>query len=301
MSPRSTSLPASRPRRRSRSMRSPVVLDELRAGSSGLLERRVERRIVGDILAFDRVAFVVVERLIDRSRRVAAGGGALAGPGVIGIAVEVAITEVGTRPSTTPSLSPSGRRLRRQAEPLLALEARPAAYIAARIGRIGRAELRRAMALADRRGRSRRCASSCSRPCSFLSSFASHDASDSLRRARARDLHARAAVECRPSPTAAPVASGDGRNASVHRLRPRVTAGIAWGLLGVAAFSVTLPATRVAVASLDPVFVGPRARRRRGVAAPPSCSPRHARRGRRARSGPAWRSLRRVWSLAFRC
>ena len=32
--------------------------------------------------------------------------------------------------------------------------------------------------------------------------------------------------------------------------------GLVWGLLGVAAFSVTLPATRVAVASLDPVFVG---------------------------------------------
>ena len=32
--------------------------------------------------------------------------------------------------------------------------------------------------------------------------------------------------------------------------------GLALGLLGVAAFSVTLPATRVAVASLDPVFVG---------------------------------------------
>lgn len=32
--------------------------------------------------------------------------------------------------------------------------------------------------------------------------------------------------------------------------------GIALGMLGVAAFSVTLPATRVAVASLDPVFVG---------------------------------------------
>src|SRR5688572_9987548 len=32
--------------------------------------------------------------------------------------------------------------------------------------------------------------------------------------------------------------------------------GLAWGLVGVAAFSVTLPATRVAVASLDPVFVG---------------------------------------------
>jgi drug/metabolite transporter (DMT)-like permease len=33
-------------------------------------------------------------------------------------------------------------------------------------------------------------------------------------------------------------------------------AGIAWGLVGVTAFAVTLPAMRVAVASLDPVFVG---------------------------------------------
>jgi drug/metabolite transporter (DMT)-like permease len=32
--------------------------------------------------------------------------------------------------------------------------------------------------------------------------------------------------------------------------------GLAWGLLGVASFSLTLPATRVAVADLDPVFVG---------------------------------------------
>ena len=32
--------------------------------------------------------------------------------------------------------------------------------------------------------------------------------------------------------------------------------GLAWGLVGVTAFAVTLPATRVAVASLDPVFVG---------------------------------------------
>ena len=32
--------------------------------------------------------------------------------------------------------------------------------------------------------------------------------------------------------------------------------GLAYGLLGVVAFSITLPATRVAVASLDPVFVG---------------------------------------------
>jgi len=32
--------------------------------------------------------------------------------------------------------------------------------------------------------------------------------------------------------------------------------GLAWGFVGVASFSLTLPATRVAVAALDPVFVG---------------------------------------------
>src|SRR5262245_43227260 len=32
--------------------------------------------------------------------------------------------------------------------------------------------------------------------------------------------------------------------------------GLLWGFIGVASFSLTLPATRVAVASLDPVFVG---------------------------------------------
>lgn len=32
--------------------------------------------------------------------------------------------------------------------------------------------------------------------------------------------------------------------------------GLVWGLVGVASFSLTLPATRVAVAGLDPVFVG---------------------------------------------
>ncbi|HEX4883280.1 MAG TPA: DMT family transporter [Casimicrobiaceae bacterium] len=32
--------------------------------------------------------------------------------------------------------------------------------------------------------------------------------------------------------------------------------GLAWGVVGVTAFSVTLPATRIAVAALDPVFVG---------------------------------------------
>jgi len=46
------------------------------------------------------------------------------------------------------------------------------------------------------------------------------------------------------------------------RPRPAITptardrrVGLAWGLVGVAAFSVTLPATRAAVAHLDPVFV----------------------------------------------
>ncbi len=33
-------------------------------------------------------------------------------------------------------------------------------------------------------------------------------------------------------------------------------AGLLWGFVGVASFSLTLPATRVAVATLDPVFVG---------------------------------------------
>jgi len=32
--------------------------------------------------------------------------------------------------------------------------------------------------------------------------------------------------------------------------------GLLWGILGVAAFSLTLPATRVAVAAMDPVFIG---------------------------------------------
>lgn len=38
--------------------------------------------------------------------------------------------------------------------------------------------------------------------------------------------------------------------------RADLRTGFAWGILGVAAFAVTLPATRVAVAALDPVFVG---------------------------------------------
>jgi drug/metabolite transporter (DMT)-like permease len=49
------------------------------------------------------------------------------------------------------------------------------------------------------------------------------------------------------------MAAGPASSVTVSSTRQR---GIWWGLLGVAAFSVTLPATRVAVASLDPVFVG---------------------------------------------
>ena len=47
-----------------------------------------------------------------------------------------------------------------------------------------------------------------------------------------------------------PTTDADAANASIRKR------GLVWGLVGVAAFSVTLPATRVAVASLDPVFVG---------------------------------------------
>jgi drug/metabolite transporter (DMT)-like permease len=60
-----------------------------------------------------------------------------------------------------------------------------------------------------------------------------------------------AAVEFRtmsalsPAPTSARVPTPEER-----------ARGFAWGLLGVASFSLTLPATRVAVAGLDPVFVG---------------------------------------------
>jgi drug/metabolite transporter (DMT)-like permease len=48
-------------------------------------------------------------------------------------------------------------------------------------------------------------------------------------------------VNAATTPVAAPRAEG---------------AGLAFGLLGVACFSVTLPATRLAVASLDATFVG---------------------------------------------
>ncbi|PZU40208.1 MAG: EamA family transporter, partial [Arsenicicoccus sp.] len=37
---------------------------------------------------------------------------------------------------------------------------------------------------------------------------------------------------------------------------PAPGAGLAWGLLGVLAFSFTVPFTRVAVGGLDPLFIG---------------------------------------------
>lgn len=43
---------------------------------------------------------------------------------------------------------------------------------------------------------------------------------------------------------------------SANPRAPPRSHGIGWGLAGVAAFSLTLPATRIAVAALDPVFVG---------------------------------------------
>ncbi|MGD8194521.1 DMT family transporter [Herbiconiux sp. P18] len=48
-------------------------------------------------------------------------------------------------------------------------------------------------------------------------------------------------------PTAAPLLSREQRGA---------TPGLAWGFVGVLAFSFTLPFTRIAVATLDPLFVG---------------------------------------------
>jgi drug/metabolite transporter (DMT)-like permease len=45
--------------------------------------------------------------------------------------------------------------------------------------------------------------------------------------------------------------------AGAHAPSPRDRArGLAWGLVGVTAFSLTLPVTRIAVASMDPVFIG---------------------------------------------
>ena len=38
--------------------------------------------------------------------------------------------------------------------------------------------------------------------------------------------------------------------------RQQATRGIVWGFVGVVIFSVSLPVTRIAVAELNPVFVG---------------------------------------------
>ena len=63
-----------------------------------------------------------------------------------------------------------------------------------------------------------------------------------------------------PSPRGpAEVAASDGGHPSRRPPAPSARdrrVGLAWGFVGVAAFSVTLPATRAAVAHLDPVFVG---------------------------------------------
>jgi drug/metabolite transporter (DMT)-like permease len=59
--------------------------------------------------------------------------------------------------------------------------------------------------------------------------------------------------------TGAQAAAGEDARASTQRLDAQVRtrrAGMIYGFIGVAAFSITLPATRAAVASLDPVFVG---------------------------------------------
>jgi drug/metabolite transporter (DMT)-like permease len=45
-------------------------------------------------------------------------------------------------------------------------------------------------------------------------------------------------------------------SASPDRTRSRLSAGLGWGLLGVVAFSFTVPFTRIAVDSLSPLFVG---------------------------------------------
>ncbi len=52
-----------------------------------------------------------------------------------------------------------------------------------------------------------------------------------------------------------PTRSNPARTAPIPTAAER-RAGLLWGFAGVASFSLTLPATRVAVAALDPVFVG---------------------------------------------
>lgn len=46
------------------------------------------------------------------------------------------------------------------------------------------------------------------------------------------------------------------KSSATEKTTPVLSAGPAWGLLGVAAFSFTVPFTRVAVGGLDPLFVG---------------------------------------------
>ena len=46
------------------------------------------------------------------------------------------------------------------------------------------------------------------------------------------------------------------RDASNATHAPPITQAVAWGALGVLAFSFSLPATRLAVKDLDPTFVG---------------------------------------------
>jgi drug/metabolite transporter (DMT)-like permease len=53
-----------------------------------------------------------------------------------------------------------------------------------------------------------------------------------------------------------PASSSAAPGGAVPASRATLASGLAWGFLGVVAFSVTLPATRVAVTALDPVFVG---------------------------------------------
>lgn len=48
----------------------------------------------------------------------------------------------------------------------------------------------------------------------------------------------------------------DNDSATTHTGHPLLTGGLIWGLLGVLAFSFTVPLTRIAVDELDPLFIG---------------------------------------------
>src|SRR4051794_6915869 len=68
-----------------------------------------------------------------------------------------------------------------------------------------------------------------------------------------------AAAVTRTAATRAPAAgtgAAPGRNAGGAAVAPVAWHAAAWGLLGVLAFSFSLPATRLAVADLDATFVG---------------------------------------------